>query len=274
MLPLASAASAQDPEAHAERSGRFSGYVDRLGGSPQHEPAPEANQLRNQVFELLNKECAKVAAADSDDLRDEEDWLKEKLRDLRVRLTAARQQEYRSRDQPTGPRKSDQIAELEVGLALAGLVHEEVSKCIEKRRTELKSEQAEGPEKLPEDETIHATWKTSCTPTPGVQADSVGTLKLTFAKGEVRGSVRWSDSQIALDVKGRYLEDGSLEMSLVRPEALDEFHLSGKVAAGPAGVTGGGEIRYGNTYEGCNIGPDPNVCVHKISCAGTWTILR
>ena len=185
------------------------------------------------------------------------------MRGLVARIKTARTQSYTSRQgSSASAARQSEIANLEVELALARLMHEEIGKCIEQRRAALQRGKSR---------TLRASWKATCTDTPGVHMDSEGTIDLKFRDEAVTGTVQWNPSRIKLDVKGQYfVGERSIWLTLARREALDEFRLSGQVAVDLTGITGSGEIVYGNTFEGCNIGPDPNVCTHTIRCTGRW----
>lgn len=262
-LLAATTAPAQAPAPRGDRSERIAGYLDRMVGSTGQGSVADDREFRDQIYQLLSRECAKVARANSLELRNEQEWLDNKVQGLVNRVRTARTQSYTSRQgSSASAARQREIEDLEVELALARLMHEEVGKCIEQRRAALQRGKSR---------TLRASWKTTCTDTPGVHMDSEGTIDLNFGEEAVTGTVQWNPSRTKLDVKGVYIVgDRSISLKLVRREALDEFRLSGQVTVDLTGITGGGEIVYGNTFEGCNIGPDPNVCTHTIRCSGRW----
>jgi hypothetical protein len=187
-----------------------------------------------------------------------------------------------TRDGRPSERQLSVIEDLEYQLTAIRAMQVVVDECSTRRYAELVRQL--GAETDPG--VLRASWdEATCTDTPGVEMAREGALDLTLEDGGVSGVTRWifepeqkgenageeaESREISLEVMGAYELDGAIRLMLVRPEALDEFHVRGQVEFTPMGLRGSGEIRYGVTVEGCNIGPDPNVCVHPISCSGRW----
>lgn len=260
-----------------------------LGQTDGGEVGSEVEQ--DPLYEALEAECARIARLPSggavqdeglhllEGLDAERSHLEGQLAGAREELAASRQGDDQLNPWQRGVTK--EIEDFEQQLAFLRLSRAVIDECLAERYQELV--RLWGVETEPG--TLRASWdKATCTDTPGVEMATAGALDLSLGEGGVLGVVRWisepeqtteeglgtAGREITLEVIGAYEHDGSIQLMLVRPEALDEFRVRGKVEFTPMGLRGSGEIRYGITLEGCNIGPDPDVCVHRASCSGQW----
>lgn len=250
----------------------------------------ESDVEHNPLYEALGAECARIARLPSGravqdeghgllvGLDAERSRLESELEGARKDLGATR-----TRDGQPSPSLLRVIEDLEQQLTFIRVWRAVIDDCLARHYEELVRRW--GAETEPG--TLRARWdKATCTDTPGVEVARAGALDLDLEEGGVSGIIRWisepeqteeegsegtASREITLDVMGAYEHDGTIRLMLVRPGALDEFRVSGEVKFTPMGLRGSGEIRYGITLEGCNIGPDPDVCVHQVSCSGRWT---
>jgi hypothetical protein len=257
----------------------------------------DGNEVESEVehdplYEALDAECTRIARLPSGRVvQDEGHRLLEGLDAERSRLESQLEQARkdlaaRPGDGQLSPwqrRVTEEIEDFEHQLSFMRLSRAVIDECLASRYEELV--RVWGAETEPG--TLRASWdKAACTDTPGVEVARAGALDLDLEEGGVSGIVRWisepeqtdeegsegtAGREITLDVMGAYEHDGTIQLMLVRPEALDEFRVRGEVRFTPMGLRGSGEIRYGITLEGCNIGPDPDVCVHQVSCSSRWT---
>ncbi len=253
----------------------------------------ESGVEHDPLYEALDAECARIARLPSgravqdegfhllEGLDAERSHLEWQLEGARKALAATGPSDGQLT--PWQRTVTEEIEDFEQQLAFIRLSRTVIDECLAGRYQELV--RLWGAETEPG--TLRASWdKATCTDTPGVEVARAGALDLTLGDGGVSGIVRWiskpeqseeeagagtAGREITLDVRGAYEHDGTIQLMLARPEALDEFRLRGEVEFTPMGLRGSGEIRYGITLEGCNIGPDPDVCVHQVSCSGRWT---
>ncbi len=261
-----------------------------LAASPVHGQADGDEAERDPLYEALDAQCARISRLPTGkEVRDEGFRMLDALDAERDRLESQLDRAWdslapsRSRDGQLTPRQirlSEQIEDLEQELEFVVLSRKVIDICLAERYEELVRLMGV----VTESGTLRASWEATCTDTPGIDVAKEGTLELDLKEGGASGIVRWiskperseadsegaEEREITLDVTGTYERDGTLELTLVRPEALDEFGVRGRVGSTLTGLWGSGEIRYGITVEGCNIGPDPDVCVHQVSCSGSW----
>jgi len=167
------------------------------------QPTSASEEAWDQLSELVDHECARVATAPPAELKTEELWLDGIVRHAKSRhrtafstlgslVTARTHAKPQDRPSPEHfERALTLVSDARMEVAVVALVNARVGECIEKRKRTLGGE-----------DWMTGSWKAKCTAAPGITPDTHGRITLQLTSGTVRGTVYPGARPVGADVSG------------------------------------------------------------------------
>ncbi len=212
-----------------------------------------------QLYDRVRKECEALGRATPEQVQQEEEWVRKLMHDAEVRFRRASETigdsvallRQDAQDlaalQALHKARAD-LADAELRLGVASLIHARVGECIEARKRFFDGELW-----------LVGTWRAACRAAEGVKPDETGRIKLhVTSSGLVKGTVYPAEGEAGVEVEGPLARNYNFSLRAAQVRGT-EVEVAGWIDSSYP-LRGSGTIRLGG--EAVDHG--------KWECFGRW----